>query len=188
MRNVDIKHSLSNTPKEQRNIIDHYHYWKHEAILADLDSKRHNFSILCCNLGNDFNISSTIRNSNAFLAKEVIIWGSKNYDRRGAVGTQNYTHFKHFKEESLDSLVEYIGDSEIIGIDNESDSLNIISFEWPKKHFIMAFGQEQIGLPKEVKALCKNIVYIPQYGSVRSLNVACASAVVMYDFCCKMKS
>ena len=78
---------------ENRNIIDHYWYWKTEDIKADLDSKRHNFSILCSNLYNDFNIATVIRNSNAFLAKEVIVYGSKQYDRRGTVGTHNYTNF-----------------------------------------------------------------------------------------------
>ena len=76
---------------ETRNVIDHYHYWKHEAIIADLDSKRNNFTVLCSNLYNDFNIATVIRNSNAFLAKQVILYGSKQYDRRGTVGTHHYT-------------------------------------------------------------------------------------------------
>ena len=38
---------------ETRNIIDHYHYWEHDAILSDLDNKRFNYSVVCCNIGND---------------------------------------------------------------------------------------------------------------------------------------
>jgi len=187
MRDINIKHTDIDTPKENRNIIDYYHYWKHEAILADLDKKRHNFSILCCNLANDFNISSTIRNSNAFLAKEVIIWGSKQYDRRGTVGTHNYTHFKHFKEESFSELLDYIGESKLVGIDDNPNPIDIKTYSWPKAHFVMVFGQEQIGIPSEVKNACSEFVYIPQYGSVRSLNVACASAISMYDYCSKLQ-
>lgn len=65
------------------NVIDLYKTWTNEAIIADLDTKRHNFSVLCCNWGYDFNISACIRNANAFLAKEVVIAGKKRYDRRG---------------------------------------------------------------------------------------------------------
>jgi len=82
---------------ETRNIIYQYHYWSHEAILTYLDTKRHNFTVLCSNLGNDFNIATVIRNSNAFLAKSVWIYGNKQYDRRGTVGTHNYMKFNHVK-------------------------------------------------------------------------------------------
>jgi hypothetical protein len=38
---------------DQRNLIDHYKYWNDDAIRADLDVKRHNFSVVCCNIGNE---------------------------------------------------------------------------------------------------------------------------------------
>ena len=62
---------------DNRNLIDHYKYWDDDAIIADLETKRHNFSVVCCNIGNDFNIATVIRNANAFLAKEVVIYGNK---------------------------------------------------------------------------------------------------------------
>jgi len=176
-----------NTPKETRNIINHYWYWEHQAIMADLDSKRHPFSILCCNLGQDFNIASTIRNSNAFLAKEVIIWGSKQYDKRGTVGTHNYTHFKYFKEEEFSQLIDYIDGTHIVGFDDDKEAKPLDEYEWPDCHCTLVFGQEQIGIPKEVKNICHEMVYIKQYGSVRSLNVAVASGIAMYDLCAKKK-
>jgi tRNA G18 (ribose-2'-O)-methylase SpoU len=171
--------------KDGRNIIDHYFYWKTEQIKSDLDTKRHNFSVLTSNLYNDFNISQIIRNGCAFLAKEVIIYGSKKYDRRGAVGTHHYTNFKYVKEISdLDDLAK---NSIIIGIDNIDGALPIETFEWPKnEHFIIAFGQEQVGLPPEIISRCQKIVYITQYGSVRSLNVGCSSGIAMFDICSKL--
>jgi tRNA G18 (ribose-2'-O)-methylase SpoU len=179
---------------ETRNVIDHYHYWKHEAILADLDSKRKNYSILCSNLYNDFNISTVIRNANAFLASKVIIYGSKQYDRRGAVGTQNYTRFQHYK--TTEELKNYLigldigceGRLKIVGIDNISTAKPIDEYEWDvNTHYVIAFGQEQVGLPEEVLDMCDDLLYIKQYGSVRSLNVGTASGIVMYDYCSKIK-
>ena len=172
---------------EIRNIIDHYHYWKHDAILADLDSKRHNFSVLCTNLYNDFNISTVIRNANAFLAREVIIYGSKQWDRRGAVGTHNYNRMKYFREDEYDDMVDYISGSTIVAVDNIRSAVDISSYEWEdKKHTILIFGQEQVGIPEQLLDLASDVVYIPQYGTVRSLNVGTASGIVMHEYCSKM--
>ena len=173
---------------ETRNIIDHYHYWKHDAILADLDSKRHNFTVVCCNLGNDFNIATVIRNSNAFLAKEVWIYGHKQWDRRGAVGTHNYSRIKHFKTlEELHAAMDDMVDSVTVAVDNIPLAVPVDQFEWNKdKHYFIIMGQEQLGIPQEVLDISQHCVYIRQYGSVRSLNVGTASGIVMQDFCTKI--
>jgi len=167
---------------DTRNIIDYYKYWQQDAILADLDTKRHNFSILCSNVGHDFNLGSIVRAGNAFLAKEVVIYGRKKYDRRGCVGTQNYTHFKHVRE--TDNLAALFAEFDlVVGIDNIPGAEPIEEFEWsPNVKTLICFGQEQIGLPQEVISKCHKLLYICQYGSVRSLNVGCASAIVMYDY------
>ncbi len=169
------------TTSDKRNVIDYYKYWETDAIRADLDTKRHNFSILISNEFHDFNIGSVIRNANAFLAKEVIIYGRKSFDRRGTVGTHVYENLKHVREiEDLN-----FPDAVIVGVDNLPEAVPIDTFVWPTQHVILAFGQEQLGLPEEVKAICNHFVYIRQYGSVRSLNVGCASSIAMYDYCAK---
>lgn len=178
---------------ETRNIIDHYHYWADDAIKADLNTKRHNFSVVCCNIGNDFNIATVIRNANAFLAKEVIIYGHKKYDRRGTVGTHHYTNFHHVR--SIDNLGSYFeskqesGPVRLIGIDNIPEAKDVNAFDFDLNvHYIMIFGQEQIGVPMDVLSMCDDVLYIPQYGSVRSINVGCASSIIMNNYCAKIHS
>jgi tRNA G18 (ribose-2'-O)-methylase SpoU len=168
---------------ETRNIINHYWYWETEAIKADLDTKRHDFSILCSNLGNDFNIATVIRNSNAFLAKKVYVYGKKKWDKRGAVGTHNYQHIQYLPDDSdLQKLKdEYV----FVAIDNVDGAVPMDDFVWPK-NTLMLFGQEQIGLPKKLISEAAHVVYIKQFGSVRSLNVGCASSIAMYDYCSKL--
>jgi tRNA G18 (ribose-2'-O)-methylase SpoU len=167
---------------DPRNVIDYYKYWKTDAIKADLDQKRHNFSILISNKFTDFNIGSVIRNANAFLAREVFIYGRRQFDRRGTVGAHLYENLKVLRE--IEELS--FPDSYVIGVDNIGEAKAIETYEWPKdKHVIMVFGQEDIGLTDELKAICKEFIYIKQYGSVRSLNVGCASAITMFDYCRK---
>lgn len=187
-----INSSRTGKTSETRNIIDHYHYWNHEAILADLDSRANNFSIICSNLYNDFNIATCIRNANAFLAKRVFIYGSKQYDRRGTVGTHHYVRSVHCGTldrlvQGLDTLAEEVGPLHIVAVDNIKNARRIDSYAWPKeKHVVMVLGQEQVGVPQELLAMAQDCVYIAQYGSVRSLNVGTASGVVMYDYCAKV--
>jgi tRNA G18 (ribose-2'-O)-methylase SpoU len=52
----------------------------------------------------------------------------------------------------------------------------------------MIFGQEQIGIPQDVLDMCDDVVYIPQYGSVRSINVGCASSIIMNQYCDKVSN
>lgn len=189
---------VGTTNMDSRNLIDHYKYWNDDAIRADLDSKRFDYSIVCCNIGNDFNIATVIRNSNAFLAKEVVIYGNKKYDRRGTVGTHHYTNFKHVK--SVDNLFDYIMDLRhtygndfktrrcrevrLVAVDNVSDASNINHYTFDSNvYYVFIFGQEQIGIPQEVLDIADDIIYIPQYGSVRSINVGTASGIVMNNYC-----
>lgn len=170
---------------DTRNIIDPYKYWETEAILADLDEKRNNFSVLCANVLGDFNIGTVVRNANAFLAKEVLIYGNRRWDRRGAVGTQRYTHFKRFKPiDGIEIVKEYLRDSYIVGVDNVEGASPIHTFQWPSdKHVVLVFGEENSGIPQELLDLCDELVYIQQLGSVRSLNVGVASGLAMYSYC-----
>ncbi len=167
---------------KKKNVLDHYAYWSTEAIKADLDTKRFNYSVLCSNLYNDFNISTVIRNANAFLAAEVIIYGRKQWDRRGAVGTQNYTNFRHVRE-ATDLNAVFSEFDIIVGIDNLENSKDIFTYDWNTEvKTLICFGQEQVGLPEEVVSACKDILYIKQYGSVRSLNVGVASGITMFNY------
>ena len=53
---------------DRRNVIDQYRYWNVDAIVADLDRRRHGFHVAIENWEHDFNIGTVVRNANAFLA------------------------------------------------------------------------------------------------------------------------
>jgi len=171
----------TNTPNnDHRNVVDVYKYWSTEAIKADLDTKRLNYSVLAYNLGYDYNVSTVVRNSNAFLAKNVYIWPKRKFDKRGAVGTTHYTDLKHVTQ--LESIESLHPDAIWIAMDNVPGAIAIDEFVWPTdKHIILCFGQESTGLPQEVLDNCHYTLYIKQYGSVRSLNVCTASGIAMHE-------
>ena len=53
---------------DRRNVVDRYRYWTREAIVADLDQRRHSYHVAVENWQHDFNIGTVVRNANAFLA------------------------------------------------------------------------------------------------------------------------
>ena len=80
---------------DRRNVVDRYRYWRLEAIVADLDTRRHDFHVAIENWQHDFNIGTIVRTANAFLAAEVHIVGNRRWNRRGAMVTDRYQHVRH---------------------------------------------------------------------------------------------
>lgn len=171
--------------EDTRNVIDFYKGWKLEDIKLDLERKRFDYAVLMEQFQGDFNIGTVIRNANIFAAREVFYIGKKHWDRRGAVGSHNYTALKYLA--SIEDLIALKANYVFIGLDNIDGSVPIESFEWPKNS-LMIFGEESTGITKEVLALCDKVVAISQYGSVRSLNAAVASGISMYDYTNKLRS
>ena len=58
---------------DQRNVVDAYRYWSREAIVADIDRRRHPLHIAIENFGNDANIGAVVRTANAFAVHTVHI-------------------------------------------------------------------------------------------------------------------
>lgn len=60
----------------------------------------------------------------------------------------------------------------------------MVDFEWPDNALIIV-GEEGVGITPETIELCDKFVFIPQYGSVRSLNAGVASGIAMNDYVMK---
>ncbi len=164
---------------EGRNIMDHFANMSVEEIRADLDAKRHPFSTLAVNIEYDINIATIVRNNNAFLGTDFFTFGRRRFNRRGCCGTYIYEHMKHVENLETFPWENYA----VIGVDNTPGAVSIHEHQWDfNRHTLLCFGQEKEGLLPEIIARCAKVVYIPQYGSVRSINVGCASAVAMDNF------
>ena len=50
---------------DTRNVVDAYRYWTREAIVADIDTRRHRLHVAIENFGNDANIGSVVRTAGA---------------------------------------------------------------------------------------------------------------------------
>jgi tRNA G18 (ribose-2'-O)-methylase SpoU len=167
---------------DTRNVVDAYRYWTMDAIVADLDTRRHPFHVAIENWQHDMNIGSIVRSANAFLAAEVHIIGKRRWNRRGAMVTDRYQHVRH--HETVDDFVAWADAASlpVIAVDNPSDSVALPDADLPHA-CVLLFGQEGPGLSPEALAAASSLVRIEQYGSTRSINASAAAAVVMYEWC-----
>ena len=140
-------------------------------------------SVAMINISGDFNLSTMVRNANFFGFRSVHYVGKKKWDKRGSVGTHHYTPIYHHKDENS-FLLQFSGRT-IIAIENnipeyEDKTFNLFNFDFIDSYQpIFVFGEENKGLSNTILDRANIILTIPNYGSVRSLNVGTTSGIVM---------
>ncbi|GAA0740391.1 RNA methyltransferase [Dactylosporangium roseum] len=164
---------------DRRNVVDRYRYWRLDAIVADLDTRRHGFHVAIENWQHDLNIGTVVRNANAFLAAEVHIVGRRRWNRRGAMVTDRYQHVRHHA-----TVEEFLGWTRaqglpLIGIDNLPGARSLEHASLPER-CVLLFGQEGPGLSEPARRACVAVYSIAQFGSTRSINAGVASGIAMH--------
>ena len=164
---------------DRRNVIDRYRYWTVEAIVADLDRRRHPFHVAIENFGHDLNIGTVVRTANAFLAAEVHIVGRRRWNRRGAMVTDRYQHVRHHPD--VAGLLAFASARElpVVGVDNHPGAVPLETAVLPER-CVLLFGQEGPGLTSDARDAAAMTVSIAQFGSTRSINAGVAAGIAMH--------
>jgi tRNA(Leu) C34 or U34 (ribose-2'-O)-methylase TrmL len=162
-------------------VRDEYKGMAPEEIRAALDARRFPFAVCAANVEYDFNLGTIIRNANAFLAREVVIYGRRKMDLRGAMGAHVYENVVHVRDaEELAAHARARGYA-VVCFEGAAGAVPLAEFAWPPDP-LMIFGQEGPGIPAEVRALADATVFIPLFGSMRSINVGVAAGIAMHDW------
>ncbi len=164
---------------DRRNVVDRYRYWTVEAIVADLDTRRHPFHVAIENWQHDLNIGTVVRTANAFLAAEVHIVGRRRWNRRGAMITDKYQHLRHHPD--VATLAAHAAQERLalVAVDNGPGSVPIEGTRLPER-CVLLFGQEGPGLTPEARTAAAVTVSITQFGSTRSINAGVAAGIAMH--------
>ena len=157
------------------------------ADIAPLHSSLPRSYIIISNLQSGSNIGSICRNALAFNVHEVIIVGRRDFRSkmrqadRGAKERQKFTHFNSIAEAR--TYLKEESNATIIGIEIMDSAVSLTAQPLSQSTAFM-FGNEGGGLSERQREACDRFVYIPQYaaGGMASINVACASAVVLQSF------
>ena len=174
----------------KRNVVDKYKSMTDEMIREDLKKTTNPVAVCMEHWNGDFNISTLIRNANAFNIEKVYYLGKKKFDRRGTVGTHHYVDVQ-FIDGGVSDLVALKNKYTFVAVDNNiSKTQKLSEFYWDKleKPPLVFFGEEGAGLTDHTLNLCDYRIEIAQYGSVRSLNVGTSSGLVLYELSRHLKN
>lgn len=164
---------------DRRNVLDRYRYWTVEAIVADLDTRRHPLHVAIENWQHDLNIGSIVRTANAFNVAAVHVIGKRRWNRRGAMVTDRYLHVEHHADVADLAAWAAAEQLPLVGIDNLPEAQPIETADIPAA-CVMVFGQEGPGLSQEALDACALHLEITQHGSTRSINAGAAAAIAMH--------
>jgi tRNA G18 (ribose-2'-O)-methylase SpoU len=166
---------------DARNVVDAYRYWTREAIIADIDKRRHALHVAIENFGNDANIGSVVRTANAFAVDTVHIVGRRRWNRRGAMVTDRYQRLRH--HDTTAELLAFAADAglTVVAVDNVSGAQRLEQTTLPRA-CLLVFGQEGPGITDEAKAGAELTVSIAQFGSTRSVNAGVAAGIAMHTW------
>ena len=164
---------------DARNVVDAYRYWTREAIIADIDTRRHRLHVAIENFGSDANIGAVVRTGNAFAVDTVHIVGRRRWNRRGAMVTDRYQRLCH--HDTTAQLLEYAEQNGlvVVAVDNVPGSVRLEETTLPRD-CLMLFGQEGPGITADARAGAAVTVSIAQFGSTRSINAAVAAGIAMH--------
>ncbi|MDQ3825315.1 MAG: RNA methyltransferase [Actinomycetota bacterium] len=164
---------------DRRNVVDAYRYWRRDAVVADLDTRRHPLHVAIENFDHDHNIGTVVRTANAFAVKEVHIVGRRRWNRRGAMVTDRYQHLRH--HDDIDQLLEHAAASNltVVAVDNSPGALRLETTKLPRDCLLL-FGQEGPGLTPQARRGAALTVSIAQFGSTRSINAGVAAGIAMH--------
>ncbi|MGA6163254.1 TrmH family RNA methyltransferase [Amycolatopsis magusensis] len=166
---------------DRRNVVDAYRYWRREAIVSDVDSRRHPFHVAIENFQHDHNIGTVVRTANAFAAAAVHIVGRRRWNRRGAMVTDRYQHLHHHA--TVGEFTTHAAESglAVVAVDNTPGAVRLETADLPRD-CVLLFGQEGPGLSPEAQDAAALVVSIAQFGTTRSINAGVAAGIVMHTW------
>lgn len=160
--------------------------------LVEMNAKsRLPYAVCVLNLNGDLNTGIIIRTANLMGAERVIVFGRRKYDRRSAVGTQNYIdidQIEGFEEDGVTLSISKFEaamkqfDYDPIFIENSENAFDIqaISAFVEQKKLCLVFGNESDGIPNNFLQTGMNFT-IPQRGIIRCMNVSTAASIAMWE-------
>ena len=166
------------------NVLDKYKDLPLEEIQRISASTKLPFAVAMVNIFGDLNCGFIIRTSECLGAEKVFIFGKRKWDRRSAVGSNNYipvdataTEIDPFDWDSTLQSIRVNGYYPVVVEQGGKPIEDFKPVEYGKPCLI--FGSEDMGIPQSI---CETeICYsIPQVGVLRSLNVASAAAIAIY--------
>tara|TARA_B100000579_G_C22657538_1_gene769267 strand:- start:230 stop:763 length:534 start_codon:yes stop_codon:yes gene_type:complete len=139
------------------------------------------------------NIGSIFRTADAFLVQKIYLCGitatppNKDIHKTALGATESVDWEYQNKASGVVKQLQADG-IKVYAIEQADESISLEKFEVNKyKTSAFVLGNEVKGVSQETVNQCDEVIEIPQEGTKHSLNIAAATAVVLWDFYQKFK-
>lgn len=154
---------------------------EHDDIVPILDARGTSLEIAIENTLRDFNMGTIVRTANAFGVRTIHVIGRKQWNKRGAMMTDKYLDVLYHASPAAFRLAMEQRRITIKACENNVSSISIYNAQLPQ-NMVWVFGQEGPGISPELLEVCDEVIYIPQLGSTRSMNVGVAAGIAMFEW------
>ncbi len=156
--------------------INEYEYTDYKTMLND------NIVVMLDHLEDPHNFGAIIRTCEAAGIKSIIIPKDRSVSVTGTVMKTSAGALEHVNIAMVNNLVNVINDFKnnnyfIYGADMDGTNYKDVNFA---DKVLLIIGSEGNGIGRLVKQNCDEIIAIPQYGHVNSLNASVAGAILIY--------
>ncbi|MFA7074138.1 MAG: 23S rRNA (guanosine(2251)-2'-O)-methyltransferase RlmB [Endomicrobiaceae bacterium] len=158
-------------------------YIELETLIEELKEKKDSLLLLLDSIEDPHNLGAIIRNAVAFGVDGVIVpkWRSATINE--TVARTSAGAIEHVKISRVTNTSQAIIKLKekgfwIIGAENGNRSVQDTEIPFPS---VLIVGSEGFGIHQKIKEKCDLIITIPQRNLISSLNVSCASAVILYE-------
>ena len=147
-------------------------------------------AVLLHNIRSTHNVGSIFRTADAAGVSRVYLTGytPTPTDRFGrarkdiaktALGAEKFLPWEHHPSPSrLISKLKKEG-WRIVGVEQDARARDYRKFK-AKGKTVFVFGNEVLGIPKDIRKKCDTLIEIPMHGKKESLNVSVAAGVVLF--------
>ena len=161
------------------------------------------YGVCMFNIRTGGNVGMVVRSACLMGFSDVIICGRRHYDKRFTVGSHNYIKITHWEDPVHVDITTVSPGRYLENVDYDPESFSKMCNQdgWTPifieqggedireptwKHIekpLLVFGNESIGIPKSFmnKVPGSRILTIPQWSVIRSMNIANAASIAMWE-------
>ena len=148
---------------------------------------RHALTLCASLVQNPVNLGALCRTAEAFRLQELVLSSWQMLEdrdfRKVAVSAHHWQPFAVCHNLQLSSWIveRQQQGTTVLALTHHPQGLPLQTFAFPQ-HTALLIGRELTGIPPSLIDCCDDVVTIPQWGQVESLNVGVAAAIAAYAY------
>ena len=155
------------------------------------ESKKHNVSLMLCNIRSAQNAGAIMRTADAVGVSEVILGGytpgpldrfgrERKEFTKASLGAEKNVSWRSIPNCRQELVLLKKSGSHILALEQSKDSVDYKKVVVPRKPTVAVLGNEVTGLRPQLLSLADVVAEIPMRGAKESLNVSVAAGIVLY--------